>query len=376
VSAACFFILAVPYIAAISWSYGQFTLGASGALNYAFHVKHLPHWTNWEGGPSGFGKPIHAPVQLLQNQPAFAFSTPFTTTYPPYNNMAYWYQGFKDFPSVRLQVMAVARSCYFLAVTVKTHPILIALLLALVVIACRREWRASLLKSLKTFWPLFLPPVLGIGVYLLVHVEDRYLGSFFLILSLLPFALLLDPLCRARRSLFIFLVLLYAVGFAAEFKRNAGSTFIAAMKQQSFHDDGQWQLAKALTAHGLEPGDSVALVGDAAPNYRCSWAYVSRIRIVAEFGSLPWRLEPWDRTFFDRGMKEEADENFGELFWNLSPEDREQILHAFQGTGARAVLSLSQPASNVEPGWKPVGKTGAWIYSFDPQLTASFSIPR
>jgi hypothetical protein len=53
----------------------------------------------------------------------------------------------------------------------------------------------------------------------------------------------------------------------------------------------------------------------------------------------------------------------------LPPEQRERVIRAFQGTGARAVISLAQPGF-AATGWTPVADTGAWIYSFDPQLTA------
>ncbi|MGA3071506.1 MAG: hypothetical protein ABSD43_14955, partial [Terracidiphilus sp.] len=43
---------------------------------------------------------------------------------------------------------------------------------------------------------------------------------------------------------------------------------------------------------------------------------------------------------------------------------------AFHETGVRAVVSLAQPSADSS-GWIPVADTGAWIYSFDPQLTAS-----
>ena len=77
VSAAVSGVLFACYVAAISRSYGALTLGASGPLNYAFHVNHLPHWTNWQGGPYPLGTPIHPTRQLFPDLPAFEFATPF-----------------------------------------------------------------------------------------------------------------------------------------------------------------------------------------------------------------------------------------------------------------------------------------------------------
>ena len=72
----------VLFAAGMSWSYGQFTLGATGPLNYAFHVSHLPHWYHWQGGEP-FGMPIHPSPPLAPDVPAFGFAG-FTSTYPPY----------------------------------------------------------------------------------------------------------------------------------------------------------------------------------------------------------------------------------------------------------------------------------------------------
>jgi hypothetical protein len=365
VSSATFLALALPFISAISWSYGQFTLGASGSLNYAFHVNHLPHWTNWQGGPSEFGSPAHPTRQLLPDLPVFEFAQPFQSTYPPYNNMAYWYQGFRHFFSLKDQAAAILRSLYFLVRVVLVHPFLYALSFALLVALLKKEWRTSLLKAAVALWPLFLAALLGISTYLLVHVEDRYLASFLLIISLLALLYIFDLDLRSKRRLSVFLVAVFAVGTAAELAVVAGPTFRAALHRNDYRMDAEWRLASALRSRGFKSGDAVALIGDERPNYLCSWAYLSELRIVAEFGSLPWHLEPWDRTKLDGHHTEVADRNYGRVFWNLSPADRERVVEKFHDTGARAIVSLENPPSNVESGWQHLGGSDAWIYSFD-----------
>jgi len=368
---AAYLFLSAPYVAAISWSYGQFTLGASGALNYAFHVNHLPHWTNWQGGPPQFGAPIHPTKQLLADLPVFQFSEPFRTTYPPYNNMAYWYQGFRHFYSFRNEAIAILRSLYFLVRIVTSHPFLYALILTLLVAISIRDWRISLLRTVRTYWPLFLPPVLGLATYLAVHVEDRYLGSFFLILSLLPLTPLLDQSFKYRRFLLILLTTTYTAGAAAELGVNARHTFHAAFHRKDFHDDSQWKMAAALQSYGFKSGDTVAIIGGEVPNYRCSWAYVSGVRIVAEYGSLPFSIEPWDRTRFDHIRAEQADTNYARAFWKLTLEQRARVIEEFHHAGARAVVSMSSPDPIEKPNWRRLDDTDAWIYIFDNSLTAS-----
>ena len=359
-----YLLVYAPFVAGTSWSYGEFTLGTSGSLNYAFHVNHLPHWTNWQGGPPEFGAPIHATRQMLKDLPVFEFGSPFQTTYPPYNNMTYWYQGFHHFYRLKLQLIALARTLYFFAALVKANPFLWVLALVLFVMVLNREWRVSLREMVRRFWPLFLPVYLGVATYMLVHVEDRYLSPFCLILGLAPLLPLLNAALPSKRALAVFLMLAYASGAGAELKTIDGPTFRAAMQRYNFHNDPQWKLAAALP-YGLQSDDAVAVIQAGNPSYRCHWAYISHLRIVAEFGALPWTLEPWDRTRFDHTV-EPADQNYGNVFWNkLTPQQREQVIDAFRKTGARAILSLSRPNYPPEGGWQPVDGTHAMIYRFD-----------
>jgi hypothetical protein len=355
----------VPYASAISWSYGQFTLGVSGTLNYAFHVNHMPHWTNWQGSSTDFGTPLHRSKQPISDLPVFEFSQPFRTTYPPYNNMAYWYQGSKSSFNPKLQVLAIARTLYFLASIVKANPFLCALALALFLVALKREWRISVLAA-RRLWPLFLPAFLGLAIYLVVHVEDRYLSAFCLVFSLVPLLPLLDPAVFSKRLLAVFVIVIYTVGAAAEFKALEGPTIRAAINRDDYHLDPQWKLAAALPAYGLQRGDTVAVVDGGTLGYRCHWAYVSDLRIVAEFGSRPWTLAPWDRTRFDPMAAEPADEDYGLLFWKkITPARRAQVIDAFHDSGARMIVSLSGPTSAPEPGWEKIAGTEAWIYRFN-----------
>jgi hypothetical protein len=363
--------LFAPYVATISWSYGQLTLGVTGSLNYGFHVNHMPHWANWQGGSTAFGTPLHPTKQLLSDLPLYEFGAPFRTTYPPYNNMAYWYQGSKDFFNQKLQIIAVARTFYFLARIVKANPFLFALALALLAVSLKRPWRMPFQRAARLVWPLLLPAILGLAIYLAVNVEDRYLSPFCLIFSLLPLLPLLDPALSSRRLLATSLLAIYTSGAAVELAAIDGPAFRAAINRADYHRDPQWKLATALSAYGLKRGDAVALVDDTNPAYRCHWAYISGLRIVAEFGSRPWRLAPWERTRFDHLPADPADEDYGFFFWRrLTPQKRARVIEAFRNSGARAILSLSGPESTVEPGWRHIAGTEAWIYNLAPKSRA------
>jgi hypothetical protein len=376
VAAAIYLPILACYVASISWSYGQLTFGASGALNYAFHVNHLPAWFHWRGGPPQFGTPVHPTRQLLPGLPVFEFATPFRTTYPPYGNLAYWYQGFHQIYSLKLQIEAIGRSTWYLAALSRGHPILIGVALALLISVLKREWRRAVWGAAKSCWPLSLPALLGMGTFLAVHVEERYIGAFVLIFGLLSLAPLLEPRLAARRPLALALMLIMATAAVAELALNNGAAYGRALRLADFHDDPQWRLAAALSAHGLKAGDPVAVVQGYVARARFHWAYAARLRIIAEFGSLPWHLVPQDRTRFDSHPIEPADQDYGRLFWELTPPQRAAVIEAFRSTGARAIVSVSSARfsstdqavtklpDKPERGWLPLGNTGAWIYDF------------
>ncbi|BEU21811.1 hypothetical protein [Paraburkholderia sp. 22B1P] len=361
------FLFAI-YIAGISWSYGEFTLGASGTLNFPWHVNELPHFSNWQGGPEQFGRPLHPTTQLIADLPAFGFGTPFRTTYPPYNDVAYWYKGFRHFFSLKLELIAIGRSLWNLLQILKLHPIVLAVGVAFLLSLIKRSWRVPLVTTMIRAWPLLLPTVAGFGTYMLVHVEERYLSPFIMVIALLTWAPLLDMTLHSRRLLTTALVIIYSAGAFGELVVTNSASFKPVFRQADFHDDPQWRIANALTASGLRPGDPVAVIRDTGPTVRVSWAYVSRLRIVAEFGGLPYRIEPQDRTRFDHD-DEPLHPDYSEVFWTqLTPQRREEVMKAFSQSGARAVVSLAMPKILPDPGWVPLKGTPAWLYVF-PDVT-------
>jgi hypothetical protein len=376
ISGLVFFVMFVPYVAAISRSYGQLTFGVSGPLNYAFHVNHLPHWTNWQGNQQ-FGFPLHPTRQLVTDLPAFEFGSPFKTTYPPYNDLAYWYRGFKTFYSPKLQLFATAHVLYMTALIIKHNPFLIALGAALLVVIIKGEWRRALAANMFYLWPLFLPSVLSLGAYAAVNVEERYLSPFCLVLSLVPLLPLLNSGTTSKKALLWVVTVAFSAGLAAELAAIDGAAFKSLTSRNDFHRDPQWKLSSALPSFGLKPGDAVATIDGTFPGFRCHWAYVSALRIVAEFGSVPWEVAPWERASFDRIGAQAADEDYDAVFWKkLTPEQRGQIMLAFRRAGAQAVLDLSPHDIQPQPGWKKVSGTDTWIYSFkslaaDPSLQST-----
>jgi hypothetical protein len=361
-------LLIAPYVYGLSWAWGHPSLGEAGALNYAYHVNGLPHWMGWQGGaaavvgnasPDGtdLGTPIH-PVRLLRTDPAvFAFGEPFHVTYPPQFNLPYWYQGYRHFISARNTARAVFLNLRSTAGVLSEDAafVLAVLLCASLALWIQPDRRAFLRRSLAT-WPWTLPSLLSLALYLLVHVESRYIAGFLAVLALVPFVALdiwVEPAASdspaarpfAKHLRAAMLVLLVLGGSASIFTHLRGP-FEQFIHRTPVQTEGEWRVARFLTAAGLRPGDKVADVS-AGNDIRCAWAYGARLHIVAAIGNDAYnspqqRLADLHRFFDD-------------------PATQRDVLELFRQQGAIAVVAPSLPFTTTDPGWQHIPGTPAWV---------------
>jgi hypothetical protein len=364
-----FALCVLPYAIGLSRAVGYLTFGESGSLNYAFHVNLLPHYTNWQGGPPGLGTPLHPTRMLLKDPPFFEFAEPFHNTYPPYNHMVYWYQGYRHFFSLKYQALAVVRNSYFLAQVLYRQPmsyVMLAVVLALwFLIPFRREW----LDRTVSYWPFSLPPLLAVGLYIWVHLEDRYVASFLGCFALLPFVSLCaskKPLSRALRGSVLGILVLTAIG--SLWNAN-GDAYKRALHGQPYTENSEWQLAAYLKRDGLKAGDKVGVIG--GPNLHCTWAYLNGLRIVAELGGVPYDPHPVagvDHWYGYHPMSPDADgmspDVGGEPFWDASPEMQAKIMQLFKQSGAVAVIAPAKTPDGNLPGWEHVPGNSRWVHRF------------
>jgi hypothetical protein len=347
-----FGIFAVPYIAGISWSLGRFTFGESGALNYAFHVNLLPHWTNWQGGPAGYGRPLHPTRKLFDKPSIFEFATPFKNTYPPFGNMTYWYEGYRHFWSPKKQIVGSARNLYYLAQVLFAQPIVYIWIGCICALAFRLKDRQEWYKRLRRGWPLMVMALIGIALYVQVHLEGRYIASFLAVLAILPFFSLTDPERQLSSRMRFALLSALVVGAFVNVAVVDRMVFWRALHEESYAQGEQWKLGVALKQMGLKPGDPVAAVG--GPNASCTWAFNDGLRIVAEVGG-----EPYDPQHpeYENHHPDDVDE------FLQAPVDEEQaMLRAIKESGAVALLSPRKPSPQNMQGWIPVEDTGSWLY--------------
>jgi hypothetical protein len=349
-----FAVAAAPYVAGLSWSFGHFTLGESGKLNYAFHVNYLPRWTNWQGGPPGYGTPIHPTHEVMKNPNLFVFGEPYHNTYPPFGNVVYWYQGYRQFWSPRYQAIGIARDLWYLVKILLTQPVFYAVAISMILLLAAAENRKEWLKTAGRFWPFYLPALLAIALYVQVHLEDRYLGSFLTILCLSPFVTAAVRGNMPSTKIQRLVLLVMAAGAALNYTVVDRNIFKNIRHHYTYAENQQWRLALGLQRLGLQPGDEVGAVG--GPNASCTWAYIAHLRIVAELGG-----NPYDQQHPMEGLAG----NEVQEFWHSSPAEQAKILGLFHQGGAVAVIASAKPADvSVPAGWQHVDGTDTWVYRF------------
>jgi hypothetical protein len=351
---ATFAIMAAPYAAGLSWYFGHFTMGESGTLNYAFHINYLPHWTNWQGGPAGYGTPIHPTHEVLKHPDLFVFGEPFHTTYPPFGNITYWYQGYRHFWSAKYQAIGIARNLFYLVKILVGHPIFYAAFASLCLFLLQADMRLGMIRQMRRLWPFYLSAALGIALYATVHLEDRYLGSFLATLCVLPFvaaATMPGFPSRKTRQGALFAMALGTVLNLAIVDRDVLSHI---RHHYTNVQNPQWKLGLYVRNAGFKPGDEMAVVG--GPNASCTWAYIAHTRVVAELGGDPFDPHQPDKQGIGETMGKEP-----QIFWGDSLEERQKILTAFKQAGAVAVIAPSKPANADAAGWQHVDGTDFWI---------------
>jgi hypothetical protein len=344
-----FLLFVVLYGAGLSWSLGRPTLGEAGALNYAFHVNHLSHWMGWQGGPTEFGSPIH-PVRMLRTDPpVFAFGEPFHVTYPPQFNMVYWYEGYRQVFSLKNTARAIAGNFHdvkyvFQEILPVTLAVMVCFCVALVV---KIRIRVGAAPSLNP-WIMYLPSLVGFSLYLLVHVEGRYVAGFLCVLGMAPFFTLDRLSLRSLiRSAAVLLLVVATLFNSSERLHGAVRSAIARTDMQS---GGQWAIADYLMKLNLKAGDKVASI---APrnDLRCTWAYASRSHIVAAIGN---------DAFDPKSQVQDL-----HLFFD-HPSTQQQILQLFREQGAVAVVATEIPFEVSSPGWQHIPGSEAWVRLLEP----------
>jgi len=340
VAALAFLCASAPLILLLSHQKGRFTFGDSAKANYAWYVSPRTFWRNWQGEVPGSGTPIHPTRQLLRHPPLFEFDGPVVGTYPPWTDPSYWNEGLQGHFKFRPQMEVLAGTVPSeIRLLFRARPELVAGVIALALLS-GSLW----LAGLRELWPFLAISIVGLGSYLPLVENDRYLGGFVLVLFLTFIAAvrLRPDVLKSGAYVTITVFIVMALGTADYSVRVA----LNHMAIPGTGPETAWRdvvAAEQLQRMGTRPGDKIAVIADGTGAY---WARLAKLRIVAEI----------------------MDANHGSSeFWDAPEEVQQQVYDTFARVHAKLVVTSCPPFPPRAPtGWEQIAGTPYCVRPLQP----------
>lgn len=331
---AVFFLVAGPWIAALTRAKNRVTFGDVGKLSFAMMIDPIQQPLFWQG-ENATGAPKHPVRQLLTHPRLFEFATPVGGSYPPVFDQSYWMDGVKPYFSLRGQLRALRQSAgTMFTFLLDQMEFAVGLLFLLFLLRNRRECFA-LLRMHSYLW---VPPLIACFSYSLVLVEGRYVAPFILLLWVAAFSCLFAsaPQLTSRGAAALVLAMLSMTGLRVA--KSATTDVLTVLSKPANTD---WEVAQALQELGVQPGDRVAGLSRVAEAH---WARLAGVKIVSE---IP--------------LGEER------IFWTAPPDLQRKIFETLAKTGARILVTKDPPVSALNAGWLPLRSTGYYALPLSPQ---------
>ena len=315
-------LVVVPLIALQSRRAGKLTISESAHLNYLWHINRVDQFAGWTGPlpnePAPNGRPLHPPRVLSVHPLALEFATPVGGAFPLWFDPAYWYDG----ASIRFgvgQLSAIRNTWDDDRRILRTISALIAgaVLLVAVLIWQRKFPRIAGANLCLLIWPV---PVCG--MFLLIHIEGRYVAGFLAVFWLIVFERLGSAMEIRRRNA------IYGVVMLAILIQIAGYLRWAYQEPEREADSAYLQLGDALSREGIQRGDGLALVG--------RWEDSS----VSAAHYLGARVIAWIPNTDD--------------FWRRDAADRDRLASKLAGIGVKALVAHRPSRAVSAAGWRDV----------------------
>jgi 4-amino-4-deoxy-L-arabinose transferase-like glycosyltransferase len=340
-----FMLVSLPFIYMISVKAGKPTIGEAGTVTFLRYVGGIP-FPHWQGDPEKGNFPSHPSRILLDDPPVYEFGEPIGGTYPISTDPSYWYQGISASINLENQLYRViAGITHYLELLTQRQGIFFACILVLLVIGIiQKAYARPVLKD----WVLTLTATAALGLYALVLVEDRYVGSFILLFWTdllrnirLPNHQNNRTLMRVSGSLAVLGLLMSVFLFNLEGISRLNPDRTSRLPQQwlEIHRPvGRVKLPSNCSSLASNRAIRVGVIGYA---YDSFWARLARVKIVAEL------------------LETDANE-----FWVGDEALQADVVDAFARSGAKAVVAEYVPGyANLE-GWHQVGISNYYIFTF------------
>jgi hypothetical protein len=327
-AAAVFLIVAGPFVIALSKAKGRPTFGDSGKINYTEYANGAALWVHWQGEPPGTGVPAHPTRKLLSDPPFYEFAYPVPGTYPPWYDSSYWYEGMRPHFSLKGQLWVLFRAANtYLKLFSRTGTLYLVFIALSVWVRKAGKWEPWAGES----WWAWVPSLAALGMYALVHVEERFVSCFALMLLMWGFSSVriserAGVTLGKRARLVIMLAPVLAVAWSAV------TDVVQLVRNRPYEE---WEVACGLRELGISPGTKVGYIGTGLDAY---WAHLAGVRIIAE---IPGK---------DQSVLLAADH-----------ARRETILGKFGEVGAKAIVTRNYAVVSSMSGWKRIRGTQYYL---------------
>ena len=337
-----FLLISVPYIAVVSASEGKYTISGSGTFAYAKHVNGVP-FAHWQGETPGSGTPVHPSRKIFEAPPVYEFATPIGGTYPIGYDPSYWYEGLEIYFNLEQQLQALLNSfLFYFDVFAGLFGVILFGLILLYLMNRQPEWRPA---DVLSDWGLAFVSLAVFAFYAVVLVAGRYIGVFVVLFFANLLANLRLPDSKNSRRIataISIIIIIFLLGNILVFTLSGYSDYSNAQNDQPSTNaqlgPPKWpgEVAEELNRLGIKAGDSVGVIGYAFDSY---WARLARVQIVAEL---------WEQD--------------ADTFWLGDLALQAEVIQAFAGSGAKAVVAEAVPAFADLGSWQQVGDTNYFIY--------------
>jgi hypothetical protein len=316
------------YFIPLSKKVGHLTFGEASTYNYLVYIDQHAETEYLMDPGLGTGKFLNVPVKIFDAPPTYSFFSSKAVTHHMRYDPSYWTQGAKARFSAGGELRAVFLNVMpYIAILERTG----GLTVGFIVLCFLAGDSERVLFGIRQQWPLWFIGLCGLAMYALMHVEDRYIGAFFVLAWLGLMSRIRVPRVLLNRgaqgaslgiAISILLPLIGTVGYDVIHQRNVS-------------DQGA-EAAKQLASLGIRPADRVARISPWYTDY--AWAHMSRVSITAE-----------------------VDPRHAEEFWERGPDIQAQVLKAMSDVGARVVVAHIAGGA-APPNWQRLGNTQQWMH--------------
>jgi hypothetical protein len=313
-----FAVLVSPFIVIISRMLGHLTAGDSGRLNYAWFVNG-PETKSWEKDlPAAAPLPFYPGPSVFDSPRVFRVPFPLIegVTYAPWYDASRFDKHSRPFFNLHDQLRQLAVNLRYSRETLLGQGAALTVPL-LFLVGC--DPKASLRRFAAT-WFFTLPALAVFGMYLLVHLVERFVLGFSLLLWGAAWASVYVPpglQLLARRAMLAAMIVIAAYGMPGLLH------YVLSRRTESVRND--MVIAEAITRHGLAPGDPVASIGDGQEAY---WAHFAKLSVVAEI----WTID-------------------AAQFWSAPPAVQQAALRSMADSGAKAAVWRADSDRPCPQGW-------------------------